>query len=38
MSVLTYVFNKRPSITYAITVCNEHKELKTFNFQDQAQR
>lgn len=28
MSVLTYVFNKRPSITYAITVCNEHKELK----------
>ncbi len=27
MGFLSYIFNNRPSISYAITVCNEHKEI-----------
>ena len=28
MSIFSYLFGKRPSITYAITVCNERLEIK----------
>lgn len=27
MGIINYIFNKLPSITYAITVCNEHAEI-----------